>query len=412
MEKNRVFVTGIGAVTPIGSGREHLWRGALEGRRGVKTIDRFDPAGYRSQVAGQVDDFDPTNFIDRRASQRIQRFSQMAIASSAMAFEDAGLSPSGDEEEFGVWIGTALGGVCMAEPQYAAFLTKGLKAVSPMLALSVFGAASCCNIAIHFGLHGPMESNSNSCAAGAVAVGNAFRAIRDGICRKALAGGAEAPIAPLTFGAFDVIRSMSTRNSDPQTASRPFDADRDGFVMSEAACVLLLEREEDVVARDATPIAEICGYSLTNDGSHMTAPRDDGREAARAMLLAMREAGIGPEHVDHVNAHGSSTPLNDSTESRAIRQVFGEHAQRVVVSGTKGMTGHALGATGAIEAALVALGIRDSIVVPTVNLETPGDGCDLNYSPSVPTPLKQQYVLSNSFGFGGLNAALVFKPAA
>jgi len=412
MDRHRVFITGIGAVTPIGSGRDALWRAALEGRRGVKRIDRFDTTGYRSQVAGQVDDFDPTNFIERRASQRIQRFSQMAIASAQMAFDDAGLAPGGDEEEFGVWIGTALGGICMAEPQYEAFIMKGLKSVSPMLALSVFGAASCCNIAIHFGLHGPMEANSNSCAAGAVAIGNAFRAVRDGICRKALAGGAEAPIAPLTFGAFDVIRSMSTRNADPASASRPFDAGRDGFVMAEAACVLLMEREEDVVARDAAPIAEICGYALTNDGSHMTAPRDDGREAARAMMLAMREAGIEPSNIDHINAHGSSTPLNDSTESRAIRKVFGEHADRVIVSGTKGMTGHALGATGSIEAALVALGIRDSVVVPTVNLELPGEGCDLRYSPGEPMAMRQQYVLSNSFGFGGLNASLVFKPAA
>jgi len=412
MTRHKVFITGIGAVTPIGSGRDALWRGALAGRRGVKRIDRWDPSDYRSQVAGQVDDFDPTNFIERRAAQRTQRFSQMAIASAQMAFEDAGVRPSGDEEEFGVWVGTALGGVCMAEPQYEAFIRRGLKSVSPMLALSVFGAASCCNIAIHFGLHGPMEANSNSCAAGAVAIGNAFRAVRDGLCRKALAGGAEAPLAPLTFGAFDVIRSMSQRNSDPSSASRPFDAGRDGFVMAEAACMLLLEREEDVVAREGRPIAEICGYSLTNDGSHMTAPRDDGREAARAMLLAMREAGIEPAHVDHINAHGSSTPLNDSTESRAIRRVFGEHADRVIVSGTKGMTGHALGATGSIEAALCALGIRDSLVVPTINLETPGADCDLRYSPGVPLPLRQEYVLSNSFGFGGLNASIVFKPAA
>ena len=409
---NRVFITGIGAVTPIGSGRKNLWRNALAGKRGIKLVDRFDVSTYRSRVAGQVDDFDPLDFLDRKTSQRNQRFSQMGVAAAQMAFEDADLPPGADDGEFGVWVGSALGGVCHAEPQYEAFIKRGIKSVSPMLALSVFGAAACCNIAIQFNLHGPMESNSNSCAAGAVAIGNAFRAVRDGICRRALAGGAEAPLAPLTFGAFDVIRSMSARNDDPPTASRPFDAGRDGFVMAEAACLLLLEREEDVVARGAVPYAEICGYALTNDGVHMTAPREDGREARRAMELAMREAGLEPAQVDHVNAHGSSTPLNDSTESRAIRQTFGDIADRIIVSGTKGMTGHALGATGAIEAALCALGIKESVVVPTVNLETPGAGCDLRYSPGVATPLRQQTVLSNSFGFGGLNAALVLRAAA
>jgi 3-oxoacyl-[acyl-carrier-protein] synthase II len=254
-------------------------------------------------------------------------------------------------------------------------------------------------------------SNSNSCAAGAVAIGDAFRAVRSGYARRALAGGVEIPLTPLIFGAFDVIKSMSQRNDDPSRASRPFDAQRDGFVMAEAACLMLLEREEDVVARGATPYAEISGYALTNDGQHMAAPREDAREAKRAMQLAMSDAGVEPEQVDHINAHGSSTPLNDPTESRAIRDVFGASADRVIVSGIKGMMGHALGATGSVEAALCALGLRDGIVVPTVNLQTPAQGCDLRYSAPEPTPLKQRVVLSNSFGFGGLNAALVLKAA-
>lgn len=408
---SRVFITGIGAITPIGTGRKKLWDGALSGERAVQSIDRFDASPFRSQVAGQVNDFDASWVLARKEAHRTERFSQFAIAAAQLAFDDACYSPQRGDGEFGIWIGSALGGVVYAEQQYHAYSTRGLHAVHPMLALSVFGAASCCNVAIHFGLHGPSISNSNSCAAGAVAIGDAFRAVRDGVCRAALAGGVEAPLAPLTFGAFDIIRSMSTRNHDPAGASRPFDAQRDGFVMAEAACVLLLEREEDVVARGATPYAEIAGYGLTNDGDHMTAPREDGREAARAIATALREAKANPLEVDHINAHGSSTPLNDPTESKAIRAVFAAHADNVIISAIKGMMGHALGATGAVEAALCAMGIRESTVVPLVNLETPGQGCDLRYAPAVPTALRQRVVLSNSFGFGGLNAALVFRAA-
>ena len=409
---HRVFITGIGAITPIGIGREQLWKGALAGRRGVKALDRFDPSIYRSRVAGQVDEFDPAAFLDRRQSQRMERFGQFSIATARMAFEDAAYTPSGDDEDFGIWIGSALGGAAYAEVQHNNFLERGVKGVHPMLALSVFPAAACCNIAINFGIHGPTVSNSDSCAAGAVALGDAFHAVRSGICRRALAGGVEIPLTPLIFGAFDVIKSMSQRNDDPATASRPFDAGRDGFVMAEASCLLLLEREEDVVARGVTPYAELCGYALTNDGEHMAAPREDGREAMRAMIKALRDAGITPDQIDHVNAHGSSTPLNDATESRAIRTVMGPAADKVIVSGIKGMMGHALGATGSVEAALCAMGLKDAVVVPTTNLQTPAEGCDLHYSPATPTPLRQRYVLSNSFGFGGLNAALVLKNAA
>ncbi len=408
---NRVFITGIGAITPIGSGKDGLWRGTLEGRRGVRAIDRFDASPFRSQVAGQVDDFDPSALLSRKETQRTDRFSQFAITASQMAFDDAGYTPRGDDGDFGVWIGSALGGAAFAENQLKNLYEKGPKAVSPILALSVFPAAACCNVAIHFGLHGPAMSNSNSCAAGAVAIGDAFRAIRSGLCRAAIAGGVEVPLTPLIFDAFDVIRAMSTRNADPGSASRPFDAGRDGFVMAEAAGLLLMECEEDVVKRGATPYAEIVGYALTNDGQSMVAPREDAREASRAMMLALRDGGVDPSEVDHVSAHGSSTPLNDATESRAIRSALGDAADRVIVSGTKGMTGHALGATGAVEIAMCSLGMRDSLVAPTINLESPGDGCDLRYSPETPMSLRQRVVMSNSFGFGGLNAALVLRAA-
>ena len=408
---NRVFITGIGAITPIGVGRSDLWDGARGGRRAVQAVDRFDATAFRSKVAGQVNGFDPAALLQRKEAQRTDRFSQFSIAAAQLAFDDASYAPKRGDGGFGVWIGTALGGVAYAEQQYAAYYERGIKAVHPMLALSVFGAAACCNVAIHFGVHGPSVSNSNSCAAGAVAIGDAFRAVRDGICNAAIAGGVETPLAPLTFGAFDVIRAMSTRNNDPASASRPFDAGRDGFVMAEAACLLLLEREQDAITRGAVPYAEIIGYGLTNDGDHMTAPRADGREAIRAMQAALREAGAQPDEVDHVNSHGSSTALNDPTESRAIRAVFGDHASRMPISAIKGMMGHALGATGAVEAAVCAMGIQGSTVVPTVNLEQPGEGCDLSYAPSAATALRQRLVLSNSFGFGGLNAALVFRAA-
>jgi len=407
----RVFITGIGAITPIGTGRHDLWQGVLAGKRAVQRVDRFDATPFRSQVAGQVNGFDPVAHLQRKQAQRTDRFSQFAIAAAQLAFDDAAHLPQRGDGDFGVWVGSALGGVAYAERQYEAYHSGGIRSVHPMLALSVFGAAACCNIAIHFGVHGPSIANSNSCAAGAVAIGDAFRAVRDGVCRAALAGGIEAPLAPLTFGAFDVIRAMSTRNDDPLGASRPFDSARDGFVMAEAACLLLLERERDVVARGATPYAEVAGFALTNDGDHMTAPRSDGREAARAMTLALREAGALPEEVDHVNAHGSSTPLNDPTESRAIRNALGERSDQIPVSAIKGMMGHALGATGAVEAALCALGIRESVVVPTVNLVSPGEGCDLHYAPPSPLHMRQRLVLSNSFGFGGLNAALAFRAA-
>ncbi|HXW51668.1 MAG TPA: beta-ketoacyl-[acyl-carrier-protein] synthase family protein [Candidatus Acidoferrales bacterium] len=407
----RVFITGIGAVTPLGIGRAKLWQGALCGRKAVQQLDRFDATPFRSKVAGQVNDFDPAALLDRKEIQRTDRFSQFAIAAAQLAFDDAAFTPRCGDPDFGIWIGSALGGVVYAERQYEAYQRAGLKAVHPMLALSVFGAASCCNVAIHFGLHGPSIANSNSCAAGAVAIGDAFRAVRDGVCRRALAGGAEAPLAPLTFGAFDLIRAMSTRNDDPATASRPFDARRDGFVMAEAACLLLLEREEDVLARGVLPYAEIAGFGLTNDGQHMTAPRPDAREAARSMLAALKEAGADPSEVVHVNAHGSSTLLNDPTESKAIRAALGPRTDNVTVSAIKGMMGHALGATGAVEAALCAIGIRESTVMPLVNLEQPGEGCDLRYAPGTPLSMRQPLVLSNSFGFGGLNASIALRAA-
>jgi 3-oxoacyl-[acyl-carrier-protein] synthase II len=304
-------------------------------------------------------------------------------------------------------MGSALGGVAYAEEQLALFLREGLRSVDAMLALTVFGGASSCNIAIEFGVSGPNSTNAMSCASGTIAIGEAFRQVRDGYADVMIAGGAEAPLSTLCFGAFSLIRAMSTRNSDPMTASRPFDRDRDGFVMGEGAAVLILEERERALARGAPMYAELLGFGMTNDAHHMTAPLPSGRQAARAMQLALRDAHMTASEVSYVNAHGSSTPLNDPTETAAIKATLGEHAYRVPVSGTKGYYGHALGASGAIEAAICALTLQREWLPPTINHRAPDDACDLDYVPSTGRDHRVDVALSNSFGFGGINASLV-----
>lgn len=411
-EPRRVVITGIGAITPIGIGVERLWSGLEGARSAVREITRFDPTPFRTRIAAQVDDFHATDHIEERKARRIDRFGQFSVAASRMALADAGLDPAReDRDRVGVMMGTALGGVGMAEEQHARYVEGGVRAVDPGLALMVFAGAASCNVAIAFGVSGPNSTNGMSCASGTIAIGDGFRAIVRGDADVMLAGGAEAPLAPLSFGAFAIIRAMSTRNDDPGTASRPFDADRDGFVMGEGAAVLVLEERGRALARGARIYAELCGYGLTNDAHHMTAPRADGAQAARAMRAALAEAGVQPAGVGYVNAHGSSTPLNDSTETLAIRQVFGEHAERLAISGTKGYYGHALGASGAIEAAICALASHRGWLPPTLNLATPDPACDLDYLATGGRAARPDYLLSNSFGFGGINAALVLRRA-
>jgi len=408
----RVVITGIGAVTPIGIGVEGLWEGLQRGRSAVRDITRFDPSPFRTRIAAQVDDFHPTDHIEERRARRIDRFGQLSVASSRLALADAELDLAReDPDRVGVMMGTALGGVGMAETQHARYVEGGLRAVDASLALMVFAGAASCNVAIEFGVTGPNSTNGMSCASGTIAIGDGFRAIRRGEADVMLAGGAEAPLAPLSFGAFAIIRAMSTRNEDPGTASRPFDAERDGFVMGEGASVLVLEERGRAMARGARIYAEVCGYGLTNDAHHMTAPRPDGAQAARAMRLALRESHAAATEVGYVNAHGSSTPLNDPSETGAIKQVFGEHARRLAVSGTKGYYGHALGASGAIEAAICALASHRSWLPPTINLRTPDPACDLDYLAGGGREARPDYLMSNSFGFGGINAALVFRRA-
>lgn len=405
----RVAVTGIGCVTPVGIGADGLWQGLQRRESAVRRLDRFDASPFRTHVAAQVDDFTAGDFMDRGRVKRLDRFAQFAVAAARMAVEDAGLDPAAeDPDRVAVQLGSALGGIAYAEEQLGSYLQGGVRAVNPLLALSVFGGSASCNVALEFGFTGPNSTNGMSCASGAIGIGEGWKLVRDGSCDVVLAGGAETPLAPLCFGAFAIIRAMSTRNDDPRTASRPFDAQRDGFVMAEASAILVLEEMEHARARGARIHAELLGYGTTSDAFHMTAPRPDGAQAARAMRLALAAAELEPAQVDYVNAHGSSTPLNDSTESQVIREVLGDHADGVAVGGTKGYHGHALGATGAVEAAITVLAIARGWVPPTLNLEEPGEGCDLSYVIGSGSDRKVAAAISNSFGFGGINAALVF----
>jgi 3-oxoacyl-[acyl-carrier-protein] synthase II len=400
-------VTGLGAITPIGIGAAGLLDGVRTGRPGVRSITRFDASSFASRVAAEVADFDAARHLDAKAARRLDRFSQFAVVSARDAITDAALDLDYvDRERVGCFIGTALGGAAFAEEQHSVYVAEGIRHVRPTLALSVFGGAASCNIAINLGITGPTSANTDSCASGAIALGEAFRLIRAGEVDVMLAGGVEAPLTPLIFGAFDLIRAMSTRNTPPGAACRPFDRGRDGFVMGEGAAVLVLERLEHARTRGAAIYGEIVGYGSTNDAHHMTAPLPSGRQAARAMQLALADGGLRPDQIDYVNAHGSSTPLNDSTETRAIKMVLGDHARRVAVSGTKSMHGHALGASGAIEAAICMLSFRHDYLAPTINLDDPDPDCDLDYIPHRGRTAHVHHILTNSFGFGGINASL------
>jgi 3-oxoacyl-[acyl-carrier-protein] synthase II len=409
----RVAVTGIGAITPIGIGREALWSGIRAERSAVRSLTRFDPAVFRSHNAAEVNDFRAEDHIEAKRAKRLDRFGQFSVAAARLALADADLRlEAEDRERVGAMMGSALGGVGYAEEQLGRFLSQGVRAVDPTLALAVFGGAASCNIAIEFGVSGPNSTNAMSCASGTMAIGEALRQIRDGYADVMLAGGSEAPLSPLCYGSFAIIRAMSTRNDEPERSSRPFDKDRDGFVMGEGAVVLILEAWDRAQARGARIYAELCGYGTTNDAHHMTAPLPTGAQAARAMRLALADAHVDPHEIGYINAHGSSTPLNDTSETLAIKHVFDGHALRIPVSGTKGYYGHALGASGAIEAAICAMSLSTEWIPPTVNLDVPDAACDLDYVPRRGRPARVEHILSNSFGFGGINAALVLRRAS
>ncbi len=404
------MIRGVGAITPIGTTPDGLWSGLESQRSAVRSLTRFDPSPFRSHNAAEINDFVPSDHLLNKRAKRLDRFAQFSVVGAQMALADANLDlAKEDKERVGANMGTALGGVAYAESQLAVFLQHGLREVDATLALAVFGGASSCNIAIELGVMGPNSTNAMSCASGTIAIGDAFRQIRDGYADVMIAGGAEAPLAPLCFGAFSLIRAMSTRNEAPEMASRPFDKDRDGFVMGEGAAVLVLEEYERAKSRGAKIYGEVAGYGTTNDPHHMTAPRPDGSQAARSMQLALDDANVSAEEIGYVNTHGSSTPLNDTTETMAIKKVLGERAYKVPMSGTKGYYGHALGASGAIETAICALALEREWLPPTVNLQVADKACDLNFLPGTGRKARVEHMLTNSFGFGGINAALVLR---
>jgi 3-oxoacyl-[acyl-carrier-protein] synthase II len=413
-DRRRVWVTGIGIITAIGTGVDAFRVGLRAGVSPVRSIDRFDPSPFRSHVAAQIDDFDPLAWMPPKMARQLDRFSQFGLVAGRLALEDARLQAGNGgaaaPERTGIYLGSALGGIAYAEEQHKRYLERGVRAVAPNLALAVFGGAAPANLGIALGVRGPILSTANSCASGAVAIGEALGDLRDGRIDAAIAGGCEIPLSPLAFGAFDIIRALSSgRNDDPSQAARPFDADRDGFVMGEGAGLLVLEAAEVAVARGAVPYAEVLGYGATSDAHHMVQPRADGREAARAASIALADAAVDPGAIDYVNAHASSTPLGDVAEARAIALALGPRTADVPVSGTKAMYGHPLGASGAIEAAICALTIRDGWAPATVNLVEP-ESAVAGLVPGLlrtGRPGTYETVLSTSFGFGGLNAALV-----
>ncbi|MFN2449764.1 MAG: beta-ketoacyl synthase [Candidatus Baltobacteraceae bacterium] len=409
MSPHRVAVTGIGIISPLGNGVETMWRNLLEGHVAVSTITRFNAGAFRSRIAAQVDDFEPAAFMTKRRIQWTDRFSQMAVCAAHLALTDAQLEQLGERAgETGVFTGSALGGISIAEDQMAIFHREGLRGVSPLVTISVFGGAAASNIAIEFGATGHSTGNGNSCASGAMAIGDAARAIRHGELRMALAGGVEAPLAQLTYGAFVVARAMSTNNSDPAHASRPFDEKRDGFVMAEGAGMLLLERFADAQTRGARIYGEIAGYGTSNDAHHMSAPIEGGDQTATALQRALEDAHVTADQVEVLNAHGSSTRLGDRAEARAYERVFGERLAQIPVCATKGQHGHALGTTGAWEIAIALLAMRDGVVPGAVNLERLDPECALNVSRQA-RHARARLTLSNSSGFGGINAALVLR---
>jgi 3-oxoacyl-[acyl-carrier-protein] synthase II len=406
---SRIVITGIGALTCIGHGRKGLWEGILREQSGIGLITRFDTTDYDAKCAGEINDFNPADHFPPHKLKRIDRYAQFSLALTQQAIDDAGLqlSPEQPRTDVGVSFGTALGGITTAEISHERFVHEGIRAIPAALALQVFGGSAHSNIAIAHGMRGYCTTNSNSCASGTVAIGEAFRIIREGRAQVMIAGAAEAPLAPLTFGAFDVIKSMSKETKNPQRACRPFDVTRSGFVMAEGGASVVLESLEHARARGAHIYAEVLGYSLNNDAFHMSSSLPEGESAIEAMRLALDEAGLRPDQIDYINAHASSTPMNDGTEAKAVLKFFG--SKTPAISGTKAYYGHPLGASGAIEAAICCLAMENSHIPPTLNCHEPAEeitpGFDLVRLKGRSQPIK--YALSNSFGFGGINASLV-----
>ncbi len=409
----RVVITGLGTVSPVGNDIESFWKSVREGISGVGPITRFDTSDFVTKYAAEVKDFDPKERIDRRDARKMDRFSQYSVYAAREAFEQAGFldkPDSYDPERLGVVLGVGIGGFETIEEGIGALISKGPDRVSPMTIPKMISNIGPAQIAINLRAFGPVYTITTACASATDAIGNAMRHIREGLADIMIAGGAEAPIPPLGTAGSPVIQAPSPAYpADPPRASRPFDKDRDGFVMGEGAGLLVLESLEHAQARGATIIAEVVGNGFTNDANHLTAPHPEGIGAARAMQMALRDAGLEPTDIDYINAHGTSTPINDPTETLAIHKAFGDAAASIPVSSTKSVTGHCLGAAGAVEAIASILAIRDSFIPPTINLDEPGEGCDLDYVPNTGRAAEVNAVMSNSLGFGGHNGVLILK---
>jgi 3-oxoacyl-[acyl-carrier-protein] synthase II len=411
MVKRRVVVTGVGLITALGTGLRATWQGLLAGKSGAGPITHFDADNFPTKIAAEVKDFNPAKFVDRKDIKKMDTFIHYAIAASEFALKDAGLHVfdkiSG--ERAGVIIGSGIGGFGAIEREHETLLKQGPRRMSPFFIPSTIINLAAGQVSIRCGARGPNSAPCTACSSGSHAIGDSFRIIERGDADVMIAGGSEAAITPMAIGGFDALKALSTRNDAPERASRPFDRERDGFVLGEGAGILILEELGHARSRNAAIYCEMAGYGMSGDAYHITAPAPDGDGPARAMRATLRDAGVEPNAVDYINAHGTSTQPNDRTETAAIRSVFGEHAYKLAVSSTKSMIGHLLGAAGAVEAGVAALTIRDNIIHPTINLDYPDPDCDLDYVPNVTRRASVRYALSNSFGFGGTNACLLLK---
>ncbi len=406
----RVVVTGLGIISPVGIGLEAFWGNLTAGVSGIGMVTRFDPAEYGTKIAGEVKGFEPTLYIDRKESRRMDRFTQFAVSAAGMAVQDAALNfADEDRDRIGVFLGSGIGGIETLEEQARVLAERGPGRVSPFFVPMMIANMGAAQIAIRYRLKGPNTTSVSACASSSNAIGDAFKMLQYGRAEVIITGGAEASITPLAMAGFIQMKAMSTRNAEPEKASRPFDQERDGFVIGEGAAILILETLEHALKRGARIYAEITGYGSTCDAYHMTAPDPEGHGAASSMREALLDAGIDPPAVDYINAHATATPLGDKAETLAIKKVFGDHAARVAISSTKSMTGHLLGASGGLEAAVCIQAIREGIIPPTINYEQPDPDCDLDYVPNTARRAGVDVALTNSFGFGGHNATLVFK---
>ena len=408
--KGRVVVTGIGIVSPVGLDKRTTWENLLAGKSGIDRISSFDTEGFETSIAAEVDGFEPTDYVSRKEARRMDRFVQLAAAATLQAVDDAGLSVNGaNGERVSVMIASGIGGIRTLSEQYGVMSDRGPSRVSPFLVPMMLPDMASGQVSMLMGAKGPNYATVSACSSGADALGQAFRLVQEGTVDVALAGGAEAAICPIGIAGFNSCKALSRRNDEPQSASRPFDAERDGFVLGEGSAVLVLESIESAKGRGVEPIAEMSGYASTADAYHITQPAPDGEGGARAMRLALEDAKIAPDEIDYINAHGTSTQLNDRYETMAMKSVFEEHAYKIPVSSTKSMTGHLLGACGSLEAAVAIMAIKNWAAPPTINLEFPDPDCDLDYIPHVPRRGEIKTAMSNSFGFGGHNASLVFQ---